>query len=158
MHTTVEQIKSQITYNPATGELVHVNTRPATVIAKIRKRTRKTVKVFGRVIAAHRAAWAIYYSKFPDGEIDHINGDEADNRITNLRDVSKSVNQQNKRKPRADNKSGLMGVGWHRRGKKWRAQITVQGKVIYLGLFSDPEEAHAAYLDAKRKLHQGCTI
>lgn len=101
----------------------------------------------------------IVHGAIPDGlEIDHINGDESDNRICNLRLATKSENQQNKRRPRKDNKAGLLGVCWFERAKKWRAQITVNGECKYLGLYVTPEEAHAAYLTAKRELHQGCTI
>lgn len=155
---TPEVLRAHLSYDPDTGALEHRNTHASKPRTEKRQRDRKTVKVLGKTISAHRAAWAVHYGAFPQGEIDHINGDEADNRIVNMRDASKSINQQNKRRPRVDNKTGLLGVSWHERGKKWRAQITVRGTRIYLGLFSTPEAAHEAYLAAKRKLHPGCTI
>jgi hypothetical protein len=67
------------------------------------------------------------------------------------------MNQQNQRKARLDNKSGFLGVG--RIGKRWQARISYPGgKDTYLGLFDTPELAHAAYLEAKRRLHPGGTI
>jgi hypothetical protein len=71
--------------------------------------------------------------------------------------VSASVNQQNHRVARVDNKCGLLGVSSS--GKRWQARIGHPGgKDAYLGLFDTPELAHAAYLEAKRRLHPGCTI
>lgn len=107
---------------------------------------------------AHRLAWFITHGKWPDGDIDHINGKRSDNRIANLRDVSRSVNLQNQRKPRAGSKSGFLGVGWNKSRGKWMAYINIDGKVKYLGYFDDPAIAHEAYLTAKRSAHKGCTI
>jgi hypothetical protein len=104
----------------------------------------------------HRAAWLYVHGKWPNGQIDHINGDRSDNRISNLRDVSHSVNQQNVHRPRRDNASGFLGVT--RQKNLWTSQVTVSGKTLHLGLFKTPEEAASAYLEAKRKHHTGCTI
>lgn len=73
-------------------------------------------------------------------EVDHINGDRLDNRLCNLRIVTHSQNQRNKKK-RSDNKSGFIGVSWDAREKKWRAQAMREGKQIHLGLFNTPSEA-----------------
>jgi hypothetical protein len=114
-------------------------------------------KIYGRCYLNHRLAWLYVYGEWPDGQIDHINGSRADNRLANLRNVSISVNQQNQRGARVDNRCGLLGVS--RKGNRWQARISHPGrKDAYLGLFDTPELAHAAYLKAKRKLHQGCTI
>ena len=109
-------------------------------------------------IFAHRIAWAMYYGKWPDKLIDHRNGDKGDNHIENLRDVSTQWNSQNTRKPRRKNKSGYLGVSPEKNSEKWRAGITVDGVKHYLGLFSTPELAHKAYLDAKRRLHMGSLL
>lgn len=106
---------------------------------------------------AHRLVWLYVTGEWPEAFIDHINGNKLDNRFENLRDVSKAVNTQNQRRARADNKScGLLGVSRNR--KRWMANITVDRKPHYLGTFDTPEEAHAAYVAAKRVLHPGCTI
>ena len=99
---------------------------------------------------AHRVAWAIFYGKHPDKEIDHINGDRSDNRIANLRDVSKSENQRNAT-IRSDNASGFTGVCWHKDVNKWIASIFVQKKNIYLGIFENIEDAKAARKAAERE-------
>lgn len=73
-------------------------------------------------------------------EIDHINGVRWDNRIENLREVTRLDNTRNACR-RKDNKSGVTGVVWHKAANKWLAQIRVLGQNIYLGLFIDLEEA-----------------
>lgn len=105
---------------------------------------------------AHRIAWAIYHGSWPAGEVDHINGDRTDNRISNLRDVATHQNHQNMRKARRDNKTGLLGVSMCK--GRYRAQIQADGKKRWLGEFDTPEAAHAAYISAKRVLHSHGTL
>lgn len=116
----------------------------------------RQIRVDKRVVMEHRLVWLRVYGAFPKGEIDHINGDHGDNRIENLRDVSAGVNMQNLRVPRRTNKIGLLGVT--RSGKRFRATIRTNGKAKYLGSFDTPDEAHEAYINAKRSMHVGCTI
>lgn len=107
----------------------------------------------------HGLIWLYHTGSLPKLDIDHINGIRSDNRIENLREVSRSVNMQNLKKAPAHNKtSGLLGVKRHSKGKRWQAQIQVNKKQIYLGLFDTKEEAQVAYLKAKREIHEGCTI
>jgi HNH endonuclease/AP2 domain len=102
-------------------------------------------------------AWLIVYGAWPSKNIDHINGVKTDNRIANLRDVSQSINGENRAAPRKSTRSGFLGVTKDKDGK-FRAQISVGGKNTHLGVFAVAEEAFAAYLSAKRRLHVGCTI
>lgn len=91
-------------------------------------------------------------------EIDHINGNGFDNRRANLRVVCRSVNAQNQKRARVNNKCGLLGVCWNKQNKRWKACIWLDAISKHLGYFDTPELAHAAYIEAKRKLHVGCTI
>lgn len=116
------------------------------------------IGVEGKRYPAHRLAWLYVQGRWPDDDIDHINGNRTDNRLSNLRAVSREVNNQNRRKTRSNNKCGLMGVSWHTHSRCWRARIMIRGKEIPLGHFDSKEQAYAAYLDAKRSLHAGCTI
>lgn len=129
-----------------------------------RTRTNKVVKTLdaygyiqvgylGKVYKAHRLIWAICYAKFPYGYIDHINGMRSDNRLCNLRDVSKQENSHNQKKPNKRNTSGYLGVCRNKKLNKWQSEISVNGRSIYLGLFNTPEEAHQAYLEAKKIYH-----
>ena len=92
------------------------------------------VVVDGRVMQAHRVAWAIATGKDP-AEIDHINGDKSDNRLSNLRDVSHQENGRNLKRSR-NNSSGVTGVGWNHLFGKWQARITVGGRSKSLGYFN----------------------
>lgn len=83
---------------------------------------------------------------------DHINGDGLDNRRSNLRVASRQQNARNRRL-RADNRSGLKGVSFDKKTKRWKAQINNDRKQIVLGYFDAPEQAHAAYCEAAKKYH-----
>lgn len=99
------------------------------------------VKINGKNAYAHRIVYEMHNGDIPNGlEIDHINGIRHDNRIENLRAVSKSVNQLNKAK-QGNNTSGVTGVCWHTRTGKWQAIFMSK----YLGLFETIEEAKSAY-------------
>jgi hypothetical protein len=101
---------------------------------------------------AHRLAWFYMHGEWPNGDIDHINGDRLDNRIANLRDVSRSVNLQNQKRAKGHNRLGVLGV--RKRGNRFAARIND----THLGYFDSADQAHAAYLLAKRELHEGCTL
>jgi hypothetical protein len=101
---------------------------------------------------------AVRHGEWPAQQIDHINMNRTDNRIANLRSVSPRVNSENRRTAQSQNLVGLRGVSWRDHCKKWRSRITVHGVEHRLGQFDTAEDAHAAYLEAKRRLHEGCTI
>jgi hypothetical protein len=162
MELTVEQLKDTLDYDADTGVFVwkirpSKAVRAGDVAGCVEKRIGYiTIGIAGRVYKAHRLAWLYVYGSWPKGLIDHINGNKADNRIDNLRDVFADGNSQNVRKPNRRNKSGFMGVIWYQ--NKWRASMSVNGKSKWLGDYSTPEEAHQVYLEAKRKYHAACTI
>jgi hypothetical protein len=107
---------------------------------------------------AHRLAWFYMRKRWPRGNIDHRNGTSYNNRWENLRDTSQSVNMQNLRCARSDNKLGVLGVCLEKSSGRYKAQITIDGKNKCLGRFNTPAIAHAAYLAAKRIHHAGCTL
>lgn len=112
----------------------------------------RTGRVLGLKVKAHRVAFAIYHGKWPNGEVDHINGDTSDNRINNLRDATKSENMRN-RALHSNNTSSIKGVSWRKDVKKWSAQIYVDRKQIHLGYFDDMEEAARVRAAAAAKYH-----
>lgn len=117
------------------------------------------IKVDGYRTLLHRAVIAMTSGEWPKGVVDHINGDRSDNRLCNLRVVSHMGNIQNQRRPQKSNKtSGLLGASWHQPSQKWQSKISVNCVITHLGLFDTPEEAHGAYVEAKRRIHPTCSI
>lgn len=113
----------------------------------------------GKLYLAHRVLWLMRTGFWPVGEVDHINGDKQDNGKSNLRSVSKSGNMQNLRQALSSNtSSGVLGVSVERKTGKFYSRICVNGRQKSLGTFDSSDAAHAAYLDAKRRLHATCTI
>lgn len=108
-------------------------------------------RIFWQPFRAHRVAWAIHYGEWPVAYIDHINGVRHDNRIANLRCVSRAENQMNITLP-SNNTSGVIGVAWSASKKKWSAQIGTGGRVFNLGRYDRIEDAIAARKAAERRL------
>ena len=104
---------------------------------------------------AHRIIWLFATGKWPTNSIDHIDGNPLNNSISNLRDVPHAINMQNRRHATKGSNSGMLGA--YPRGGKWQAKIKLAGERQYLGTFSTPELANAAYLHAKQKL-EGRTL
>lgn len=105
----------------------------------------------GRAYAGHRLAWLCAFGEWPKHDIDHINGDRADNRIANLRPCTNQQNQRNRRpNPKASN-GGLKGAMRAQNGR-WQARIKVNDKTIHLGTFTTVLEAHTAYVEAAERL------
>ncbi len=154
----IAKVRAALDYDPNTGLFTwrEGRRRPHQIATIERPGGYLGIKLGYRIIAAHRLAWFHFYSEWPDQVIDHIDGNPMNNRIQNLRDVSRSVNGQNQRKATAQSQTGLLGCHPHR--TKFAAQIKVGGRQRHIGLFHSPEEAHAAYLTAKRRLHEGCTL
>lgn len=103
---------------------------------------------------AHRLAWLYANGEEPAGQIDHINGDKADNRLCNLRVVTNAQNQQNVRAPRSNNKLGVLGVMKTASGR-FSAHIWVDGGQRSIGTHATIEGAHMAYIAAKKLSHEG---
>lgn len=101
---------------------------------------------------AHRLAWMLHYGSWPNGVVDHINQDKADNRIANLRVLTDAENKQNQSGPRVHSKTRIRGVRVGC-GGKFIASIGINGKVRHLGTFLSARDAEIAYQSARRMLH-----
>ena len=91
------------------------------------------------VYFAHRLIWKMVYNEDPP-QLDHINGRRADNRISNLK-VSNRIENSRNQKLRADNKSGVCGVRLDQRTMRWKAEIGINRKTVYLGTYEVLEDA-----------------
>ena len=152
---TAEKLRELLHYDPATG------------IFTWKVRTAHNVKVGDaagcpggagylliglqrRLYLAHRLAWLYTYGEWPEDQIDHINRNRSDNRISNLREVSHKQNLQNAGKY-SNNTSGHPGVVWDKQKSKWKARIKHNYKLIHLGRFTDIEEALSARKAAEKR-------
>ncbi len=124
----------------------------------IRKDGYMHVALCGKTYLAHRLAWALVHGDWPQHQIDHIDGNRLNNAISNLRDVSPTTNQQNRRRAYKTSTTGLLGASLDRARGKFVARIKVGNRNLTLGRFDTAQEAHEAYLSAKRKFHAGSTV
>ena len=158
---TQDRLKEMFAYSVDTGLFTRIQPVPGVKIGKVAgciKAGYVVIRVDSVLYRAHRLAWLYEHNKWPDGEIDHINGIKSDNRICNLRDVSIQQNRQNQIRARRNSKSGILGVHFIPSRNKFRADICVEGRNKSLGHFDSSELAHNAYVRAKRSIHEGNTL
>lgn len=153
---TVDLLKHLFDYDKETGNLIW-KIKPAArvkvgdVAGSIASDSYIRICINRKFYRAHRLVFLMHKGYLPK-TLDHINGDRVDNRIENLRPVTASQNQHN-RKTNANNTSGYKGVSWHKGAKKWVTKIKLEGKPIYLGLFDNLEEAAEVVRKTREELH-----
>ena len=157
---TAERLRELFSYDPQTGvfrRLVRTSNRITTNADAgcLNDEGYVKIRVDGKKMSAHRMAWLYVHGRHPDGEIDHINGVRHDNRISNLREIDRTGNNQNTHRVWLKN-GNFTNVSRVPTG--WKARINVNKRGMSLGVYKTPEEAHAAYLAAKRKLHPRSTL
>jgi hypothetical protein len=156
----IEYLRQRLRYEPETGKLfwlAHQCQRPqwnsrfagAEAFAGLNENGYLKGVVNEIPLKAHRVAYAIYHGSWPDGDVDHINGIRTDNRIDNLRVVSRSQNMRNAKRYKS-NKTGITGVYWNKALRKYEAKIQIDKKQIHLGVFPTRELAAQARLNAER--------
>jgi hypothetical protein len=152
----IDTIKKILSYDKESGEFYWATPRPKIRVGQKAGYTGgkgyRYIEINARQYAAHRLAWAYVNGYWPKDQIDHINRNKSDNRISNLREAT---NGQNRANSKTSNKHGLKGVKelkWMK-NNRYQAQITFNKKVIYLGCFKTPEEAHKRYCEEAKKLH-----
>jgi outer membrane protein assembly factor BamB len=159
---TVERVRALLAYDRTSGvfrwrEDRSHNARAGSVAGTKSKKGYWIISVDGRQFYAHHLAWVIEMGEWP-AEIDHRNTNQLDNSWSNLRLGNDQLNAENKRRALSTNRSsGVLGVSRQLRSaiKPWKAQIRINGQIVYLGSFATIEEASDAYQAAKRKHHEG---
>ena len=147
---TPDYMRSLLTYNAETGEIrykirMSARMKPGDLCGNVCARGYRRIIIDGKMYMAHRLAWTIHYGFWPSSDLDHINGDKLDNRISNLREVTCFENQQN----RPCHREGVLwGTSKLMKGKYYQARV--QGK--YLGNFKTMEEAHIVAVEYARSM------
>jgi len=160
----LNRLRELLAYDASTGEFTwkvnhNSRARAGARAGTVYRNGYRVIGVDGRYYGEHRLAWMWVHGTLPNFQIDHINGERADNRIANLRDVKASVNSQNQRRAHSDKRScRLIGATWDKWSGRWKAQVISGGRTVFARYFDSAEAAHAAYVEAKRKLHPGCTL
>jgi len=149
------ELMAALSYDPISGDFTWLEGGFGK--AKIGKRAGRMInkgywQLFfkGKAYSAHRVAFLFVTGAWPVLDVDHIDGNRANNSWGNLRECSCAENHQNRKLPMT-NTSGYMGVFLD--SGRWRARIRCGGKRVSLGFFETPELAAQAYTFAKSKLH-----
>ena len=136
------------------GKLLHKTTRggqkKGSVAGIINDRGYRVIGINGDKFKAHRLVWAWHHGDEPEN-IDHIDGDKSNNRITNLRACTHLDNCANRGAP-PNNTSGIKGLSWHKRDKVWRARVAAGGK-RYEKAFKDKDDAVKFVRELRERLH-----
>lgn len=150
----LELIKTQFDY--VDGELYWAVKRKGVTQGAVASRVNPTsgyrdTRLYGKIYQTHRLIFFIHHGYIPP-YVDHIDGNPLNNRIENLRPCTKSQNACNQ-KLRVTSKSGVRGVYWIARNKKWMARVGVNKKQYYLGLFDSLTDAKQAVDKARLQLY-----
>ena len=159
---TYERLKELLHYDPLTGDFTNKITRGTWAVeggtaGHRRKNGYIEIRISGKAHLAHRLAWLYMEGFFPKNiGVDHIDRNPSNNRWNNLRLVSQQCNLRNCGL-RKDNNSGVKGVYWDGRRKKWQAEINLSGKHRHLGRYEDFDDAVLARLAGEQALSwEGC--
>lgn len=110
------------------------------------------ININGKAYSAHRLIFMFHHGYMPN-QVDHVDGDRGNNRIENLRAATHEQNAQNA-KLRCNNTSGIKGVSFNARRKKWIVQLRCNRRHVYVGGFDDIELAELAAVEVRDLYHK----
>jgi hypothetical protein len=161
----IGEVRKLFTYNPQTGIVVRNqttahNAKVGDIVGCVNKNGYLVFTYNKKVHYLHRFIWFYVTGAWPQHHIDHRDGNKTNNAWSNLRDVPAKTNNQNMRKASKISSTQLLGAfpTTVNKTNPFRSYITVNGSLKNLGYFKTAEEAHLAYITAKRFYHEGCTI
>lgn len=159
---TQERLKELFRYDPMTGlftRLVSVGTtaKDGSVVRNKRPNQYIRIMIDGIHYRGNRLAWLYMTGVWPSHKIDHRNAIRDDDRFENLRDVTQQINCENHRSANGSKKL-LIGVSLEKSTGRFKSQIMSNGVNFHLGRFNTEQQAHSAYIEAKRKIHKGNTL
>lgn len=151
-----ERLLELLSYNPETGLFTWRESRTNGIRENSLAGSKHnsgyiTISVDGVPYQAHRLAWFYIYAEWPIGELDHINRERADNRVSNLRNISKAGNQYNIGLPK-HNRSGCLNVFWNAPTGKWKVHMKVLGKNYFGGSFECKLAANIVAANMRKRL------
>ena len=142
---TPERLRELIHYDPETGTfrwaMMRKGCRVGDIVGSIDSHGYRVIRLNWKIYNAHRLAWLYMTGVWPRNQIDHKDLNKSNNKWNNLREATYSQNQANRRPY-----SGLKGVSFFKRDRKWKAQIKVRGNAMHIGYYDCPAAAHFAYL------------
>ena len=155
---TQSELKELLDYNSDTGIFTwKVNIAKNVKVGHIAGNVKDTgyirIKINKKMYLAHHLAFLYVFNSIPSNMIDHINGNRADNRLCNLREVTNAENQYNS-KINSKNNSGYKNVSWNKARNKWIVQLKINGKQKFIGYFDDLEFADLVAQEARNKYHK----
>lgn len=157
MKLTQVRLRELLSYDPETGEFRWKQSKgpmSSGQIAGHRKITGyRYISIDGKAYPAHHLAWFYVHGKFPIEELDHINRVKFDNRLINLRQATRTQNNQNTSISK-NSTTGVKGVSYDYKSKKWHARIRYDGKTLHVGRYKTLEEAKEAIKIWRMTLHR----
>ena len=147
----LDLLRKTLSYDSSTGLFTRLRHGAGKVAGTVDSHGYIQISIGGKTYRAHRLVWLYVHGVFPQNDLDHINGVRHDNRLSNLRDVTRSVNLQNKR-VQSNSVTGVKGISPSGRGFVARIKAPNQPQ-MYLGKFKTADEAQAAYVKASQELH-----
>lgn len=149
----LESLKEYLSYDAETGKFTWIK-KPSIGVSIGDEAGGKSLNGYvqiclhGKSYYAHRLAYLFMEGRWPKNILDHVDGDKTNNTWVNIRESTKSGNAQNMRATKST------GAHYFKRDGRWMSSICKDGKKYHLGYYDTQEEAHQAYVMAKKELHE----
>lgn len=154
---TLDRLREVCVYDAETGVFTGIINRGKRYkvgmpFGRLERKGYLQVSIDGTTYQLQRLAWLYFYGSLPNDQVDHINCDPSDNRISNLRPAT--IAQNNRNRPiQKNNTSGYKGVGFCKKHERWFVAILSNGKTHWDGFFDTPESAFYASIKLRDSLH-----